>query len=84
MNVYEECDNCGTKESILWHRFLADPRPVITPVGMTYREGQWVCLCDVCMFVVSAALMSRKRKCKEDMEAKENEETDGNDGNGMS
>jgi len=56
------CKVCGNTDSVLWHRFIHEPKICIYPEGIRY-SGEVFCLCDRCMAeMIDAALSIRLAK----------------------
>lgn len=56
------CKVCGGTDTVLWHRFIHEPRPRVYPEGTCY-SGEVFYLCDRCMAeMIDAALSIRKAK----------------------
>lgn len=56
------CKVCGSTDSVLWHRFVHEPKICIYPEGIRY-SGEVFCLCDRCMAdMIDTALSIRRAK----------------------
>ena len=56
------CKICGGTDSVLWHRFIHEPKICFCPEGIRY-SGEVFCLCDRCMAeMIDAALSIRRAK----------------------
>ncbi len=56
------CKVCGGTDTVLWHRFIHEPKPRVYPEGTCY-SGEVFCLCDRCMAeMIDTALSIRKAK----------------------
>lgn len=54
------CKICGNTDSVLWHRFIHEPKICFCPEGIRY-SGEVFCLCDSCMAeMIDTALDIRK------------------------
>lgn len=56
------CKICGGTDTVLWHRFIHEPKICFCPEGIRY-SGEVFCLCDRCMAeMIDAALYIRTAK----------------------
>lgn len=57
------CKVCGGTDTVLWHRFIHEPKIRLYPLEETYYDGTVFYLCDRCMAeMIDTALSIRKAK----------------------